>query len=127
MTTYQALVDHAHLRQGQKVLIIGGSSGTGEILSFSSFPLSPFSGSFGVQLAKHVGATVAAVCSEKNVEFVQGLGADQVIDYTKEDWAEVLRGQEYDVVYDCVGTLLFIPSRFLTSVPPPLQVVLNRG
>jgi len=88
LTTYQALLDHAHLKEGQKLLIVGGSSGTG---------------SFGVQLAKHMGAYVVAVCSGKNVEFVQSLGADQVIDYMKDDWGEMLKDQNFDVVYDCVG------------------------
>ena len=63
-----------------------------------------------MQLAKHIGAEVTAVCSGKNVEFVQGLGASRVIDYTQEDWAEVLKGQQFDVIYDCVGT------RFICSL-----------
>ena len=56
-----------------------------------------------MQYAKSFGAYVAATCSGKNVEFVTGLGADRVFDYTKEKWYEELKGEDFDVVYDTVG------------------------
>jgi NADPH:quinone reductase-like Zn-dependent oxidoreductase len=62
-------------------------------------------GTAGVQLAKHFGAEVTAVCDTKHVELVRALGADEVIDYTKEDFRE--NGVEYDVLFDAVGKLRF--------------------
>ncbi len=81
LTAWQALIERANLKRGQKVLIHAGSGGVG---------------TFAIQLAKHVGATVATTTSTANVELVRGLGADIVIDYKKEDFAHVLR--DYDVV-----------------------------
>jgi NADPH:quinone reductase-like Zn-dependent oxidoreductase len=81
LTAWQALIERANLRPGQKVLIHAGSGGVG---------------TFAIQLAKHVGATVATTSSTANVDLVRRLGADVVIDYKKEDFAEVLR--DYDVV-----------------------------
>jgi NADPH:quinone reductase-like Zn-dependent oxidoreductase len=81
LTAWQALVERARLQQGQKVLIHAGSGGVG---------------TFAIQLAKHVGATVATTTSTANVDLVRSLGADIVIDYKKEDFADVLR--DYDVV-----------------------------
>jgi NADPH:quinone reductase-like Zn-dependent oxidoreductase len=89
-TSYQALVHTAGLQKDQKILILGGSTATG---------------SCAIQLAKHIGAFVAATCSTRNVELLEGLGADKVIDYTKEEWFEVLKGEEYDMIYDTVGGL----------------------
>eukprot|EP00644_Phytophthora_capsici_P000391 jgi/Phyca11/540269/estExt2_Genewise1Plus.C_PHYCAscaffold_40704 len=73
-TSWQALVTHGKLQKGQRVLILGGSSGTGL---------------FAIQIAKALGAEVLATCSHRNVELVKSLGADQVIDYTKEKWSDV--------------------------------------
>ena len=81
LTAWQALIERASLKQGQKVLIHAGSGGVG---------------TFAIQLAKHVGATVATTTSTANVDLVRSLGADIVIDYKKEDFAHVLR--DYDVV-----------------------------
>jgi NADPH:quinone reductase-like Zn-dependent oxidoreductase len=86
LTAWQALVDKAELRPGQKVLIHAGSGGLGTI---------------AIQLAKHLGATVATTTSTKNVEWVKALGADFVIDYKTEDFADVVR--DYDVVLDTQG------------------------
>jgi NADPH:quinone reductase-like Zn-dependent oxidoreductase len=81
LTAWQALIERARLRPGQKVLIHAGSGGVG---------------TFAIQLAKHVGATVATTTSTANVDLVRSLGTDIVIDYKKEDFADVLR--DYDVV-----------------------------
>src|SRR5436309_2764726 len=81
LTAWQVLIERANLKQGQKVLIHAGSGGVG---------------TFAIQLAKHVGATVATTTSAANVDLVRSLGADVVIDYKKEDFADVLR--DYDVV-----------------------------
>src|SRR5712692_7618619 len=81
LTAWQALIERANLKHGQKVLIHAGAGGVG---------------TFAIQLAKHVGATVATTTSTANVDLVRSLGADVVIDYKKEDFADVLR--DYDVV-----------------------------
>jgi NADPH:quinone reductase-like Zn-dependent oxidoreductase len=81
LTAWQALIKKAHLKQGEKVFIQAGSGGVG---------------TFAIQLAKHVGATVATTTSGANVEWVKALGADVVIDYKKEDFETILH--DYDVV-----------------------------
>lgn len=81
LTTWQALVERANLKKGQKVFIQAGSGGVGTI---------------AIQLAKHLGATVATTTSTSNVEWVKALGADVVIDYKKEDFENILR--DYDIV-----------------------------
>ena len=81
LTAWQALIERANLKKGQKVLIHAGSGGVG---------------TFAIQLAKHVGALVATTTSTANVALVRSLGADIVIDYKKEDFAHML--QDYDVV-----------------------------
>ncbi|EGZ12575.1 hypothetical protein PHYSODRAFT_304167 [Phytophthora sojae] len=81
-----AIHTYGKLQKGQRVLIVGGSSGTG---------------SFAIQIAKVVGAEVIATCSERNVELVKSLDADRVIDYTKEKWSEVLEAHSVDLIYDC--------------------------
>lgn len=81
LTAWQALVETAKLKKGQKIFIQAGSGGVG---------------TFAIQLAKHLGAFVATTTSAVNVEWVKGLGADIVIDYKKDDFAKILQG--YDVV-----------------------------
>lgn len=81
LTVWQALVEKAKLKKGQKVFIQAGSGGVG---------------TFAIQLAKHLGATVATTTSAGNVAWVKGLGADVVIDYKTQDFEDVLHG--YDVV-----------------------------
>ncbi len=86
LTAWQALVERADVRKGQKVLIHAGSGGVGTI---------------AIQLAKHLGAHVATTTSTTNVALVEGLGADVVVDYRKEDFETVLQG--YDVVLNSLG------------------------
>ena len=81
LTAWQALIEKANLKKGQKVLIHAGSGGVG---------------TFAIQLAKHVGAIVATTTSAANVELVKSLGADIVVDYKKDAFEKVLR--DYDVV-----------------------------
>jgi NADPH:quinone reductase-like Zn-dependent oxidoreductase len=81
LTVWQALIERAALKKGQKVFIQAGSGGVG---------------TFAIQLAKHVGATVATTTSSANVELVKSLRADDVIDYKKQDFESLLR--DYDVV-----------------------------
>jgi NADPH:quinone reductase-like Zn-dependent oxidoreductase len=81
LTAWQALIERAHLWQGQKVFIQAGSGGVG---------------TFAIQLAKHLGATVATTTSTANIGLVERLGADVVIDYRKDDFEDVLH--DYDVV-----------------------------
>ena len=81
LTAWQALIEKANLTRGQKVFIQAGSGGVG---------------TFAIQLAKHLGAVVATTTSASNVEWVRALGADVVIDYTKDDFETLLH--DYDVV-----------------------------
>ncbi len=86
LTALQGLRDHGHLEPGQKVLINGAAGGVG---------------TFAVQIAKAFGADVTGVCSTGNVDLVRSIGADQTIDYTREDFTQ--RGQDFDLFFDCVG------------------------
>jgi alcohol dehydrogenase len=83
---WQALVEKIGLSKDQKILIHGGAGGIGSI---------------AIQLARHLGAHVATTVSKNNKEFVQRLGADQVIDYKTEDFEDILH--DYDAVFDTVG------------------------
>ncbi|KAG7375219.1 hypothetical protein PHYBOEH_003116 [Phytophthora boehmeriae] len=85
-TSWQVMHKYGKLQKGQRVLIIGGSSGTGI---------------YGIQIAKAAGAEVIATCSHRNVELVKSLGADQVIDYTTQKWSDVLSEHSVDLIYDC--------------------------
>lgn len=85
-TSYQALTNGGKLEAGERVLILGGSSGCG---------------GFGIQIAKTLGATVVATTSTRNVELVKSFGADQVIEYTTQNWAEVLEPHSIDLIYNC--------------------------
>jgi NADPH:quinone reductase-like Zn-dependent oxidoreductase len=76
----------ANLQEGQSILIYGASGSIGTA---------------AVQLAKHLGAQVTAVCNTKNVELVKSLGADEVVDYLQDDFTK--NGQTYDIIFDSVG------------------------
>jgi len=107
VTAWQALVTRAEVA-GKRALVIGGSGGVGH---------------YAVQIAKARGAHVTAVCSTRNVEWVASLGADEVIDYTKERFHDRLSG--LDVVYDTIGTdslstcrgVLRPGGRFVSTAP----------
>lgn len=94
LVALQGLRDTAQLKAGQKVLINGASGGVG---------------TFAVQIAKAMGAEVTGVCSGRNLDLVKSLGADRVIDYTKEDYTQ--GDQRYDVIYDLVGNHSFADRR----------------
>lgn len=85
-SAYQALVDHMNLQAGQKILIHGGAGGIGSV---------------AIQIAKHLGAYVATTASAADTDFVKELGADEVIDYKTQDFAEIIK--DYDAVYDTIG------------------------
>lgn len=86
LAAWQILVDTARIGPGQKVLVHAGAGGLGSTV---------------IQLAKHLGAHVATTASPKSEELVRGLGADVVVDYTRQDFAEIL--SEYDLVVDSLG------------------------
>jgi len=116
LTSWQALVERANLRPGQKILIHAGAGGVG---------------TFAIQLAKHLGAHVATTASTAKVDLAKSLGADLVIDYTKQAFETMLH--DYDVVLDTVGgeTLdrslrVLKPGGMLISVAGPPDPTLAR-
>ena len=109
ITALQALRDKGKVQSGQKVLINGASGGVG---------------TFAVQIAKSLGADVTGVCSTRNVDLVRSLGADRVIDYTKEDFTKT--GQRYDVILDNVGNQPLLSFR-RALIPKGKYVMIGGG
>ncbi len=93
-TALQALVDVAHVAAGQRVLVTGAAGGVGH---------------YAVQVGKHVGAFVVGTCGPGNVAFVRGLGADEVLDYTQDDFTR--RSDRFDVVFDAASASSFRAAR----------------
>ena len=110
ITALQGLRDKGHIRPGQKVLINGASGGVG---------------TFAVQIARSFGADVTAVCSPRNVDMVRSLGADRVIDYTREDFTR--DGQRYDLIFDVAGNHSFSECRRVLSPNGTLVMVGQSG
>lgn len=113
LTALQALRDHGNVQPGQKVLINGASGGVG---------------SFAVQLAKHFGADVTAVCSTRNVATAERLGADRVCDYTQEDFTR--SGVRHDLMLDIAGSRPFRQFARVLTRHAKLVIVggrMNRG
>lgn len=109
ITALQGLRDKGKVQPGQRVLINGASGGVG---------------TFAVQIAKSLGAEVTGVCSTRNVALVQSLGADHVIDYTKEDFSK--SDQRYDVILDNVGNHSLSECRRLLT-PNGIYVLVGGG
>ncbi len=107
-TALQGLRDHGRIEPGHKVLIIGASGGVG---------------TFAVQIAKSFDAEVTGVCSTRNVDMVRSLGADHIIDYTKEDFTQ--SGQQYDLIFQLAGTRS--PSECRSALTSNGTLVISSG
>ena len=116
LTALQGLRDKARIQPGHKVLVNGAAGGVG---------------TFAVQIARSFGADVTGVCSTRNLEMVRSIGANQVIDYTQQDFTQ--GGQRYDIVFDCVGNHSFSacrrvlnPKGILVGIGGPNDLPLSR-
>jgi NADPH:quinone reductase-like Zn-dependent oxidoreductase len=108
LTALQGLRDHGRVQPGQKVLVIGAAGGVG---------------TFAVQLAKWLGAEVTGVCGTAKADLVRSLGADHVVDYTREDVTRGRRG--YDLVFQLAGTQS--PSGLRRALTPTGTLLLSSG
>ena len=106
LTALQGLRDHGKIQPGQKVLINGAAGGVG---------------TFAVQIAKVFGAEVTGVCGTKNVDMIRSLGADHIIDYTKEDFTR--SGQRYDLLFDVAGNRSWSECRRMLDPKATLVLV----
>ena len=106
LTALQGLRDKGHVQPGQQVLINGASGGVG---------------TFAVQIAKALGAEVTGVCSTRNVELVRSIGADHVVDYTREDFTRSDR--RYDLLLDVAGSRSWSECRRVLNRPAILVIV----
>src|SRR5213594_1139870 len=106
LVALQGLRDTAHLKAGQKVLINGASGGVG---------------TFAVQIAKSLGAEVTGVCSTRNLDLVRSIGADHVIDYTKEDFTK--SNQRYDLMFDVAGNRSWSECKRILNPQATLVIV----
>jgi NADPH:quinone reductase-like Zn-dependent oxidoreductase len=109
LTALQGLRDKGKIQAGQKVLINGAAGGVG---------------TFAVQVAKSFGAEVTGVCSGANVEMVHSIGADEVIDYTQEDFTK--GAERYDIILECVGNHPFSECRRVLT-PEGKYVIVGGG
>ena len=110
LSALQGLRDRGHVQPGQEVLVNGASGGVG---------------TFAVQIAKALGAEVTAVCSTRNVEQARSLGADHVIDYTREDFTR--SGRRYDVILDLAGSKSWSQCRRVLNPHGTLVMVGAKG
>ncbi len=108
LTALQGLRDNGQVEPGQEVLIIGASGGVG---------------TFAVQIARAFGAHVTGVCSTTKCDLVKSLGADQVLDYTRDDWAD--GAHRYDLILDIAGNPA--PSRLRRALEPTGTAVIVGG
>jgi NADPH:quinone reductase-like Zn-dependent oxidoreductase len=116
LTALQALRDNGRIAAGQKVLVNGASGGVGH---------------FAVQIAKIFGADITGICSGANTELVKGIGADKVIDYTREDFTKA--GDRYDLIFDAAAKRSFAECKkvlasggiYVSTLPSP-SIILNQ-
>lgn len=114
LTALQSLRDLGHIQLGQSVLVNGGSGGVG---------------TFAVQIAKALGATVTATCSTKNIDVIKSLGADRVIDYKQQDFTQ--ESAQYDIILDAVAKQSFFNCQkvlkhhgvYVTTLPTPESIL----